>query len=212
MPKHRGKEVERAGGPARRLPPRRGSPPRGPRHEQATNRKSSFDGPAPRVGSRLASGYPVPGPCVTADGMEAREAKATHGSIVVPTRLLGQLGQRAAHAHLEVEKHKTNAAMRRAAQQAEDRRAPPGYRTITVLSENVAGRSLRVKLFGGHEEEWYAREIGCRWLALHGDMRQRLAEEARVIGQLNHQNVVRFEGLVWSEDRNTVFLLSHCMN
>jgi serine/threonine protein kinase len=128
---------------------------------------------------------------------------------VVPLRLMGRLGQ--AHAPLKVESQKniSKTAMQRAAQLAEDKRAPPGYRTVAVLTENLTGRSLRVKWFGGQNEEWYGREIVFRRLGLHDSMREQLADEARVIGKLNHQNVVRFEGLVWSEDRSTFFLLSH---
>jgi len=32
-----------------------------------------------------------------------------------------------------------------------------GYRTHEVLSRGRAGRSLKVSLFGGHGELWYAR-------------------------------------------------------
>ena len=102
----------------------------------------------------------------------------------------------------------TAAAKARELQLASDKRSPPGFRTIAVLSEEWAGRSLHVKLFGApddpyfpEEAEKFAREL--RGIALgfgpagSHTIRASLLAETSLMGRFNHRNVFRFDGLLW---------------
>ena len=114
----------------------------------------------------------------------------------------------------------TAAAKARELQLASDKRSPPGFRTIAVLSEEWAGRSLHVKLFGApddpyfpEEAEKFAREL--RGIALgfgpagSHTIRASLLAETSLMGRFNHRNVLQFDGLLWSADGCSFFLLSH---
>lgn len=69
-------------------------------------------------------------------------------------------------------------------------------------------RALLNMVYLGHVFR-YAREMSCSAVDLDDTSSQIvLVEEARVISRLNHRNLVRFEELIWSEDRTVFYLVS----
>jgi broad specificity phosphatase PhoE len=109
---------------------------------------------------------------------EARELVTNDMRSSASSKLLGATAKSTKHTPSMTNAAMTNAATKKAEQDAADKSSPSGYRTLQVISHRQCaatsaksgvlptGRHLKVTLFGGQGEEVYAREFNSDLLGI----------------------------------------------